>query len=69
MKARAPEGFLTVRDIADGTVDLDIEFWQTQGPEAIFRAAWEMVVHAHRLKGGNDDELRLQRTLEVVDIA
>jgi len=67
MSTRGPGEFLVVLDIADGTVDLDIDFWQSQGPEAIFRAAWEMVVEAHRLKGGNEDELRLQRTLEVVD--
>jgi hypothetical protein len=30
----------------------DIEFWQTQGDEAIFRAAWEMVVLAEQLKHG-----------------
>ena len=26
----------------------DIEFWQEQGDEAIFRAAWEMVLIAER---------------------
>jgi hypothetical protein len=29
----------------------DIDFWQTQGDEAIFRAAWEMVVLAEEVKG------------------
>ena len=28
--------------------DFDIEFWQAQGDEAIFRAAWEMVVLVSR---------------------
>lgn len=30
----------------------DIEFWQEQGDEAIFRAAWEMVVAAEEFKHG-----------------
>ena len=30
----------------------DIEFWQEQGDEAIFRAAWEMVVMAQEFKHG-----------------
>lgn len=29
--------------------DFDIEFWQEQGDEAIFQAAWEMVELAERL--------------------
>jgi hypothetical protein len=30
--------------------DFDIEFWQKQGDEAIFRAAWEMVELAEEVK-------------------
>jgi len=56
-----PTNFLEVRPIQQGTADLDIEFWQELGPEAIFRAAWELVVTAHELKGGDPDELRLHR--------
>ncbi len=32
--------------------DFDMEFWQEQGDEAIFRAAWEMVELAQELKHG-----------------
>jgi hypothetical protein len=38
----------------------DIEFWQEQGDEAIFRAAWEMVELAEEVKYGR--EPTLQRT-------
>jgi len=34
----------------------DIAYWQQQGGQAIFAAAWEMVVEAHRLKGETIDE-------------
>lgn len=39
----------------------DIEFWQELGDEAIFRAAWEMVVMVEELKHGRQP--RLQRTV------
>ena len=41
--------------------DFDIEFWQEQGDEAIFAAAWEMVELAQEVKGGGS--LSLQRTV------
>ncbi len=41
--------------------DFDIEFWQEQGDEAIFSAAWEMVELAEEAKNGG--KLRLQRTV------
>jgi hypothetical protein len=41
--------------------EFDVEFWQEQGDEAIFRAAWEMVELAERLK--LDREPILQRTV------
>ncbi len=44
----------------------DIEYWQRLGPEAIFSAAWEMVVQAWEQKGRRAGELRLQRTVESV---
>lgn len=53
---------LHVQPIEEGTEEFDIEFWQSQGPEAIMQAAWEMAVFAHKLKGGTEDELRLRRT-------
>jgi len=39
----------------------DIEFWQEQGDEAIFRAAWEMVELAEEVKYRRKP--RLQRTV------
>ncbi len=32
--------------------DFDIEFWQEQGDEAIFAAAWEMIELAEEAKNG-----------------
>ncbi|MGH9898634.1 MAG: hypothetical protein ACRD4L_07280 [Pyrinomonadaceae bacterium] len=45
----------------------DIEFWQRQDSAARFTAAWEMVVFAHKRKGGDVSELRLQRTIEYLE--
>jgi hypothetical protein len=42
----------------------DIEYWQRLGVEAIFEAAWQMVVDYYRSRSGNNNELRLQRTVE-----
>jgi hypothetical protein len=39
----------------------DIEFWQEQGDEAIFRAAWEMVELAEETRHGRKPAL--QRTV------
>jgi hypothetical protein len=39
----------------------DIEFWQKQGDEAIFRAAWEMVETTEEIKHGRKPTL--QRTV------
>ncbi|MGA8150757.1 MAG: hypothetical protein WB952_07400 [Terriglobales bacterium] len=39
----------------------DIEFWQEQGDEAIFAAAWEMVELAEEIKHGRKPTL--QRTV------
>jgi hypothetical protein len=36
----------------------DIEFWQNQGDEAIFSAAWEMVELAEEMKHGRKPELQ-----------
>jgi hypothetical protein len=41
--------------------EFDIQFWQEQGDEAIFRAAWEMVELAEELRHGRRPTL--QRTL------
>ena len=40
--------------------DFDVEFWQEQGDEAIFSAAWEMVELSEEVKNGRKPTL--QRT-------
>ena len=42
----------------------DIEFWQNQSPKARFQAAWELILHAHKVRGGDVRQLRLQRSVE-----
>jgi hypothetical protein len=44
----------------------DVAYWQRQGDEAIFRAAWELVEFYHCDRGGSPDELRLQRSVEAI---
>lgn len=50
--------------LEDADRSFDIEFWQRQGPAAIFAAAWEMVVFATEFKGRDASELTFQRTLK-----
>jgi len=42
----------------------DIEYWQRLGPQAIFEAAWQMVVDVYSQRPGGLDELRLRRSVE-----
>ena len=42
----------------------DLEFWQAQPAQARFQAAWELVVHAWKVKGHDVRQLRLQRSVE-----
>lgn len=42
----------------------DIQFWQAQSSSARFEAAWQLAVLAHRRKGVNGRQFRLQRTVE-----
>jgi hypothetical protein len=42
----------------------DVEYWQRLGVAAIFEAAWQMAVDAHRDATGGRNELRLRRTVE-----
>ena len=46
--------------LKDADRSFDIEFWQRLGPEAIFKAAWELAEHAY---AGKNVDLRLQRTV------
>ena len=44
--------------------DFDIKFWQKLSDEQRMTAMWELVETAHELKGGDLNELRLQRSIE-----
>ena len=41
----------------------DLEYWRAQSDEEKLRAAWEMVLDAHALKGEDLSESRLQRSV------
>ena len=45
----------------------DIEFWQQAGPEAIFAAAWQMVLDMYAIRGKNDFKPRFQRSVEKLE--
>jgi hypothetical protein len=46
----------------------DRAFWQAQGAERIFEAAWEMVSEVNAMRGRPDaDEPRLQRSVVRVE--
>ena len=55
-----------VGKVSESNRAFDVEFWQRQGSMAIFAAAWQMVVDAHRWKKKSDAELELQRSVEHV---
>lgn len=42
----------------------DTDFWQSQGDQAIFDAALDMVLDYLTIRHGHADEPRLQRTVE-----
>jgi hypothetical protein len=42
----------------------DLAFWQAQSPAARMNAAWELAVHAARVKGQDVRQLRLDRSVE-----
>jgi len=42
----------------------DLAFWHSQTPQARFDAAWELILHAWRVKGNDVRQLRLQRSVE-----
>jgi hypothetical protein len=52
------------RRIGDPDARYDIEFWQSQGDEAIFTAALEMISDYLVLRYGHAGQPRLQRTVE-----
>ena len=44
----------------------DRRFWSDLGPEARFEAAWDMVLEAMTIKGRDDVEQGLQRSVEAL---
>jgi hypothetical protein len=52
------------RRIGDEEDRFDIEFWQSQGDQAIFDAATEMIQDYLMVRYGHADKPRLQRTVE-----
>ena len=60
------ESFTMMRHgrIQDLDRSFDLQFWQKQEPEARFAAAWELILHAWRVKGRDVRQLRLQRSVE-----
>ena len=50
--------------LADLDRSFDLKFWQAQPATERFKAAWELVIHAWRVKGHDVRQLRLQRSVE-----
>lgn len=44
----------------------DRDFWQAQGSNAIFDAAWQMVIDHYQLTGGDPAELEFQPSVEMI---
>ncbi len=61
-KRRAITGRLIRREEDDRSFDR--AFWQRQGSEAIFAAAWEMVQEVRLFRGPDADESRLDRSVQ-----
>jgi hypothetical protein len=47
----------------DDDRSFDIEFWQSLTDKDRMKAMWELVETAHRMTGGDPNELRLQRSV------
>jgi hypothetical protein len=52
--------------VEHGTEEFDLQFWQSQGPQAIFAAAWELLQIGSILKGEDPRELRLDKSAHSV---
>jgi len=64
-KMNQKTGFIERRGkIQDLDRSFDLAFWQAQPPSARFMAAWELIVHASRVKGIDVRKLRLHRSTE-----
>ena len=56
--------FTRLGKLGDEDVPSDFETWENLGVEERFKAAWELVIQAHTIRGDNLDELRFQRSVE-----
>ena len=54
-------------NIKDNDRSFDLEFWQQAGEEARFAAAWQMVLDMHAIRGDEDGQSRLQRSVENIE--
>jgi len=50
--------------IKDLDRSFDLMFWQNQSATVRFQAAWDLILHACRVKGINVRKLRLHRSVE-----
>ena len=58
-------GFIERRGkISDLDRTFDLSFWQSQSSQVRFDAAWELILHAWRVKGNDVRQLRLHRSIE-----
>lgn len=53
--------------IKDNDRSFDLEFWQQAGAEARFEAAWQMVLDMLTIRGEDDNQSRLQRSVENIE--
>jgi len=65
--AKQPPGTMSrIGKISEMDRSFDIVYWQSQPPAARFAAVWEMTVFHHKLRKGDPDELRLDRSAEKI---
>ena len=62
MIEKTEKGWYQVVPIDQGTDAFDREFWASQTAEERLAVVWKMTLIAHKLKGGTEHELRLDRT-------
>ena len=62
MIERRGDTWIQIRDVDGDDERFDVRFWQAQGSEAIFRAAWKLVETVHGIEGLPKEELTLDRS-------
>ena len=45
----------------------DIEYWRSVSDEELFKEVWNMIVFAHKIKGEDISESRLNRSIETFE--